>query len=65
MLARSGLGPLQHSVIEGAGETTFVRTDGAMLLSLSLPREPDVTPGAVHLERVWANCVAELERQVA
>jgi tetratricopeptide (TPR) repeat protein len=61
MLERARLGGLKHAVLERAEETRFVRTDGTALLSLLLPREPDVTPGLVHLERVWANCTAELQ----
>jgi tetratricopeptide (TPR) repeat protein len=65
MLGRARLGGLKHIVIEGTAETTFVRTDGAALVSLQLPREPDITPGLVHLERVWSNCTAELRDHVA
>jgi tetratricopeptide (TPR) repeat protein len=65
MLARAGLGGLKHAVIEGAADTTFIRTDEAGLLCLTLPRDPDLTPGLVHLERVWANCAVELRGQVA
>src|SRR5258705_79940 len=33
MLARAGLGPLRHAVIEGAAETTYLRADDAALLT--------------------------------
>jgi tetratricopeptide (TPR) repeat protein len=65
MLARSGLGPLHHAVIEGAAETTFLRTDGEVVLSIAFGRDIDTSAGLAHLERVWTNCRHELATQVA
>jgi tetratricopeptide (TPR) repeat protein len=65
MLTRAALGTLKHAAIEGAADTTFIRTDEVGLLCLTLPRDADLTPGLVHLERVWANCAVELQGQVA
>lgn len=63
MLARSGLGPLRHAVIEGAAETTLVRNDDAAILSLTFGRDLETATGLVHLERVWVNSRQELARQ--
>jgi len=65
MLARAGLGPLHHAVIEGAAETTYLRVDGEVVLTLAFGREVKAANARDHLERVWANCRSELARQVA
>lgn len=61
LLSRAGLGAARHAVIEGLAETTYVRSDGAVFVSLTLSRDVETSAGLVHLERVWANCRAELE----
>jgi tetratricopeptide (TPR) repeat protein len=65
MLTRGGLGTMRHAAVESAADATFIRTDELGLLCLTLPRDADLTPGLVHLERVWSNCAAELQGQVA
>ncbi|HYS15522.1 MAG TPA: tetratricopeptide repeat protein [Candidatus Binatia bacterium] len=60
MLARAGLGPLRHAVIEGAAETTYLRADDAALLTLAFDRDVKAATAIAHLERVWANCRSEL-----
>lgn len=70
MLARAGFGPLRHAVIEGGGETTYLRADHDVLLTLALTGDVKSTAALAHLERVWVNCRSELashagSRQVA
>lgn len=65
LLERVGVGPLHHAIIEGAAETTYVRTDGDTVLSLTFGRDVDTAAALAHLERVWTNCRAELAPQVA
>lgn len=65
MLARSGLGPLHHAAIEGAAETTFLRADPDVVLSIAFGRDVEISAGLAHLERVWTNCRQELATQVA
>jgi tetratricopeptide (TPR) repeat protein len=65
MLFRAGLGGLKHAVIEGAAESTFLRTDGEVVLSMAFGRDTEIEAGLEHLERVWANCRTELASQVA
>lgn len=65
LLERAGLGALHHATIEGAAETTYMRTDGDALLSLTFGRDMETTTALTHLERVWTNCRAELATQVA
>jgi tetratricopeptide (TPR) repeat protein len=60
MLARAGLGPLRHAVIEGAAETTYLRTDDAALLTLAFASDVKTGTAVAHLERVWGSCRAEL-----
>jgi len=60
MLGRAGLGPLRHAVIEGAAETTYLRTDDAALLTLSFDRDVKSATAVEHLERVWHRCRSEL-----
>lgn len=64
MLTRSGLGPLHHAVIEGAAETTYLRTDGEVILSIAFGRDVRTDAALAHLERVWAGCLTELAGQV-
>ena len=65
LLTRSGLGPLTYAVLEGAAETTFLRADGEIVLSLAFGRDIEISAGLTHVERVWANCHHELASQVA
>lgn len=65
MLQRVRMAGPKYAVIEGVAEMTVLRSDDAALLSLTLPRETDITPALVHLERVWANCGTELQDHVA
>ena len=63
MLARAGLGALHHAVIDGAAETTYLRADGEVILTLAFARDVKAANARGHLERVWATCRAELARQ--
>jgi len=65
LLERAGLGALHHAIIEGAAETTYVRSDGDTVLSLTFGRDIETASALTHLERVWTNCRAELPTQVA
>jgi len=65
LVARAGLGALHHAIIEGAAETTYLRTDGDAMLSLTFGRDIETAAALTHLERVWTNCRAELSSQVA
>lgn len=60
MLTRSGLGPLQHAIIEGAAESTYLRADAEVVLSLAFGRDVELATGLAHVERVWTNCRNEL-----
>ncbi len=60
MLARAGLGPLRHAVIEGAAETTYLRADDAALLTLAFDSDVTASTAVAHLERVWGSCRSEL-----
>lgn len=60
MLGRAGLGPLRHAVIEGAAETTYLRSDDAAVLTLSFDRDVKSATALEHLERVWQRCRSEL-----
>ena len=60
MLARAGLGPLRHAVIEGAAQTTYLRTDDAALLTLAFDSDVKAATAVTHLERVWGSCRSEL-----
>ena len=60
VLARAGFGPLRHAVIEGAAETTYLRTDDAALLTLAFDRDVTAATAVSHLERVWSSCRSEL-----
>src|SRR5437667_6169093 len=65
LLTRAGLGPLHHAVIEGAAETTYLRADDDILLTLAFGHDVKTLTAVGHLERVWANCRAELTSMAA
>ncbi|MGH7385517.1 MAG: tetratricopeptide repeat protein [Candidatus Rokuibacteriota bacterium] len=54
-LARAGLGALRRGVIEGASETTFLRSDGGVILGVTLAREVEVGAGLVQVGRLWTD----------
>jgi predicted regulator of Ras-like GTPase activity (Roadblock/LC7/MglB family) len=54
-LARAGLGALRRGVIEGASETTFLRSDGGVILAVTLAREVEVGAGLVQVGRLWTD----------
>lgn len=60
MLGRAGLGPMRHAIIEGAAETTFMRSDDVALLTLSFDRNMKSATALEHLERVWRRLRSEL-----
>lgn len=60
MLARAGLGPLRHAVIEGAAETTYLRADDAAVLALAFDSDVRSATAVAHLERAWDSCRSEL-----
>jgi tetratricopeptide (TPR) repeat protein len=63
MLSRSGLGTLQRAVVEGAAETTLIRGDAEVLLSMTISRDVETGVGLGHLDRLWSNCQHELRRE--
>jgi tetratricopeptide (TPR) repeat protein len=63
MLDRAGLGgTLDHAIIEGAAETTYLRADEEIVLTLSFGGEVKAATALTHLARVWGNCRSELAR---
>ena len=60
MLARAGLGPLRHAVVEGVADTTYLRADDTALLSLAFDRDLRSSTALEHLEQVWGCCRSEL-----
>ena len=54
-LARAGLGALRRGVVEGASETTFMRSDGGVILGVTLGREVEVGAGLVQVGRLWTD----------
>src|SRR5262249_25925543 len=59
LVARAGLGALHHAIIEGAAETTYLRTDGDAMLSLTFGRDIETAAALPPLERLGTNCRAE------
>lgn len=54
LLTRCGLRRLTHAVLESASETTFLRADDEVVLSLAFGQDMELAAGLGHLERVWA-----------
>ena len=53
-LARCGFGAVRRTVMEDADEAVFARTDGSMLVALTLPRTTAITQGLLEVNRLWA-----------
>jgi tetratricopeptide (TPR) repeat protein len=53
-LARGGFGAVRRAIVEGVDEAVFARTDGAMLVALTLPRTTAITQGLLEVNRLWA-----------
>lgn len=54
-LARAGLGALRRGVVEGVAEMTFLRSDGGVILGVSLPHDVEVGAGLVQVGRLWTD----------
>lgn len=54
-LARAGLGALRRGVVEGESETTFLRSDGGVILGVTLAREIEIGAGLVQVGRLWTD----------
>jgi tetratricopeptide (TPR) repeat protein len=54
-LERSGLGRLRHAIIDDPGESTLLKTDGVLTLTLTFHRDVERATGLGHLARVWTN----------
>jgi hypothetical protein len=59
-LSRAGLGALRHGVVEAAAETTYLRTDAGLVLSIAQPGDTPIEDGLRELGHLWAEqCEAE------
>jgi tetratricopeptide (TPR) repeat protein len=66
MLDRAGLaGASHHAIIEGAAETTYLATDGELILTLSFGGDVKAATALAHLERVWDSSRTELARRLS
>jgi hypothetical protein len=53
-LARCGYGSVRRAIVEDAEDAVFTRTDGTMLVALTLPRTTATTQGLLEVNRLWA-----------
>jgi tetratricopeptide (TPR) repeat protein len=53
-LGRAGLGALRRAVVEGAAETSYLRADAALVLSVTLPSSAPSAAGLAEADRLWA-----------
>jgi predicted regulator of Ras-like GTPase activity (Roadblock/LC7/MglB family) len=53
-LTRCGFGAVRRAVVEDADDAVFTRTDGTMLVVLTLPRTTATTQGLLEVNRLWA-----------
>ncbi|MEX2148504.1 MAG: tetratricopeptide repeat protein [Candidatus Rokuibacteriota bacterium] len=53
-LTRGGFGAVRRAIVEDREEAVFARTDGAMLVALTLPRTTAITQGLLEVNRLWA-----------
>ncbi len=54
-LARAGLGPLRRGVVEARADVTFLRSDGGLILGLSMPHDVEMSSGLVQIGRLWTD----------
>jgi len=59
-LHRCGLGVVHRAIIDDGGDAVFVRTDGDLVVSLTLPRTTDPTQGLLDVNRLWSATLHEL-----
>jgi tetratricopeptide (TPR) repeat protein len=59
-LARSGYGALRRAIVDGAGETTFIRANDMLLLSFTHPPGADSRAGLLEMNTLWAASLQEL-----
>jgi tetratricopeptide (TPR) repeat protein len=60
-LQRCGLGRVHRGIIDDGNDAVFVRTDGDLIVSLTLPRTTDPTQGLLDVNRLWSATLHELE----
>jgi hypothetical protein len=54
------LGPLRQSAIESNSGTTLVRSDGRVILALTVAPEVTLTDARRDAEALWTRCLEEL-----
>lgn len=54
-LSRAGLGPLRHGAIAAAGGSTYLRSDGAQVLAVTLPAGTASADGLAEVGRLWTD----------
>lgn len=59
-LQRCALGHVHRAIIDDGGDAVFVRTDGDLVVSLTLPRTTDPTQGLLDVNRLWSATLHEL-----
>ncbi len=59
-LARAGFGTLRRAVVENACGAGFARSDGELVLALSMPRRTEWSLGLLQVNRLWAGALHEL-----
>lgn len=60
LLTRCGYGPLRQAAVEGTAELVLLRTDGEVVLSITMDRDADLNAAETRSERVWAGVRQEL-----
>lgn len=63
LLVRCGCEALHQAAIEGSAEVLLLRTDGEVILSMTMPRDVDTLAAESGCERVWTAARRELGRQ--
>ncbi|MGH7354418.1 MAG: hypothetical protein ACRELS_07590 [Candidatus Rokuibacteriota bacterium] len=59
-LARAGFGALRRAVVENSRGADFARSDGELVLALSMPRHTEWSPGLLQVNRLWVGALHEL-----
>jgi len=59
-LARAGFGALRRAVVENACDAGFARSDGELVLALSMPRRTEWSLGLLQVNRLWVGALHEL-----
>jgi predicted regulator of Ras-like GTPase activity (Roadblock/LC7/MglB family) len=59
-LQRAGLGALRRGIVQAVTETTYLRSNDRLILTLSFPENIKLGVGLLETDKLWTNSLREL-----